>query len=196
MQFAHTLYILYVVVNQKGGILKRTIALLNRLHNEDVGPIDILLAACRDVSDKTTADKVSVWFFTPDHQALECACFYNTESDSFTSGQVLHAKDFPTYFETIEIEKYIVASDAKNLHATSELTKSCFRDNDIYSLLDFTIHDNKHPTGVICCEKINETYEWQDSDLYLLRQVSTLISHHIEQQSLTVKRPLIKAKAI
>jgi len=148
--------------------------------------LDIFLSVCQDVSEETSADRVSIWFFNTEHSAIECACFYNKENDSYTSGQILHAKDAPAYFNTLEIETYINAPDARNHPATAELTDPYFIENDTYSLLDFIIHDKQQSTGVICCEKIKKIHHWRDNDHYFLRQISTLISHHIKQTGLTM----------
>ena len=169
--------------------MKLIIDLIDRLGKDDISPIDILLAACRDLANKTAADLTSIWFYNESHSAIECACRYEKENDSFSSGQLLYEKDYPTYFKTIDTDKFLIIPDARNHPATAEFTDPYFIENDIYSLLDFTIHDKRHLTGIICCEKTGEIYHWEEDDHSYLRQLSTLISHYIDHRELTIRSP-------
>lgn len=138
-------------------------------------------AACRDVAEATGANRVSIWDFSDRRDSVHCVCFYDASTDSFTKGQVLTAEDLPTYFRVILKEKYIVAPDARSHAATAELVDPYFRDHDIYSLLDFIIHENFKPIGVICCENAGAIRDWQEEDISYLRQISTLISFRLKR---------------
>lgn len=87
----------------------------------------------------------------------------------------------PTYFSTILHENFIVATEARSHPATAELVDPYFRDHDIYSLLDYVIHDNFKPIGVICCENAGGLRHWREEDVSYLRQMSTLISFRLKR---------------
>lgn len=161
--------------------MDRTAEILEKAKTEDVPPFQIFQAVCRDVAEKTEANRVSIWHLEKDHSCIRCACFYEADGEVFSDGQVLYADDHPTYFKSILTEKFIVAPDARDHLATAELTDEYFRPHDIYSLLDFVIHEDFKPSGVICCENSGERREWRDDDVSYLRQISTIISFHFRR---------------
>ena len=160
--------------------MKRTIEILDRAQSETVSPDTVFQSVCKDVEEQTGANRVSIWHFENDDDCIRCACFYEAHNKTFTNGQVLFADDQPEYFKTILTENFIVAPDARNHPATAEFTDQYFREHDIHSLLDFIIHENFKPVGVICCENAGERREWHDDDISYLRQISTVISFYFK----------------
>lgn len=156
--------------------MNRTQEILDRANSETVSPELVFQAVCKDVGEHTGANRVSIWRFENGGDSIRCVSFYKTQNGTFTKGQVLSAKDQLEYFKRIQTDHFIVASDARNHPATAEFTDQYFAEHDIYSLLDFILHDKFVPVGVICCENAGEPREWSDDDVSYLRQVSTLIS--------------------
>jgi hypothetical protein len=76
---------------------------------------------------------------------------------------------------------FIVAPHARTHPITSELNEKYFVPNDIYSLLDFIIHRDFDPVGVICCKNAHSPIKWTDQHVSVLRQVSSIISFYQEQ---------------
>lgn len=160
--------------------MKRTIEILDKIKAETVPPSMVFQAVCKDIAEHTGANRVSIWHLENDSESIRCDCFYEASTESFSDGQVLHAKDQPKYFKTILTEKFIVAPDARTHPATAELTDRYFVEHDIYSLLDFVISENFEPFGVICCENAGSRREWREDDISFLRQISTLISFNLK----------------
>lgn len=160
--------------------MNRTVEILEKVKSEAIAPFAIFQAVCLDIAEETKANRVSIWHLEKDHSCIRCDCFYEAEEGTFSEGQVLFANDHPQYFTSILAEKFIVAPDARDHTATAELTDDYFRPHDIYSLLDFVIHENFKPTGVICCENAGTRLEWRDDDVSYLRQISTLISFYFK----------------
>lgn len=158
--------------------MNRTVKVLEKVTSESVPPFVIFQAVCLDIAEETKANRVSIWHLEKDHSCIRCACFYEAEAGVFSEGQVLFAVDHPNYFKSILAEKFIVAPNAREHSATAELTDNYFRPHGIFSLLDFVIHENFKPSGVICCENAGAPREWRDDDVSYLRQISTLISFY------------------
>ena len=97
-------------------------------------------------------------------------------SSDFWSGVSLHKSDFPAYFESIVENEIINASDARNHSATRCFNEAYFEPNNIYSLLDFILHKDFKPVGIICCERTGSRVEWSNQDVDQLRQIATFIS--------------------
>lgn len=158
--------------------MERIVKILDRARSEAITPDTVFKAVCMYIAENTGANRISIWHFAADDRSILCDCFYDVDSETFTEGQVLQAENHPTYFETILTENVIIAPDARSHPVTKELTEPYFLQHDIYSLLDFVIHDNFKPSGVICCENAGARRDWSYDDVSSLRQVSTLISFY------------------
>lgn len=142
----------------------------------------VFQSACRDVAAFTGANRVSIWCFGEANASLHCECLLDVDTETFSQGQMLWAKDHPNYFEAIQRQLYIVAPDARTHPVTAEFADTYFRDHDIYSLLDFILHRNFKPVGILCCEHAGEPRNWRDEDVTYLRQMSTLISFFFKRE--------------
>ncbi len=160
--------------------MERLLQVIHRAETEEVSADTIFQATARDLAGETGANRISIWHFEGGGKAMVCDCFFDVGADSFSSGQVLRAADHPTYFKTIQTDNLVVAPDARSHPVTKELTEPYFREHDIHSLLDFILHDNFEPSGVICCENAGARREWRDADISYLRQVATLISFYFK----------------
>ncbi|MBC8339997.1 MAG: GAF domain-containing protein [Rhodospirillales bacterium] len=156
--------------------MKRTVEVIDGHKGGWVSFDAVLQAACKDVAEHTKANRVSIWRFEENASRIVCDCFYEAEGTSFSSGQMLTEQDCPKYFQTILGEQVIIAPDARNHPVTDELTESYFKPFDIYSLLDFILHENFKPIGVICCENAGAQRDWSEDNISYLRQIATLIS--------------------
>lgn len=155
--------------------MNRILDVLNR-KSEKIDIQALYQAACKDIAEKVQANRTSIWRFNSEKTRIICDCYYITETDEFSSGQVLQASHAPRYFETIQTEQYVVASDARSVKATACLAEQYLVPNDIHSLLDYIIHINFKPVGIICCENAFEQRTWTEADKKYLLEVSTLVS--------------------
>ncbi|MBT4889412.1 MAG: GAF domain-containing protein [Rhodospirillales bacterium] len=160
--------------------MQRTINILDEVKSHDVAPEKIYQAVCMDVAEQTGANRVSIWHLEDDDSCIRCSAFYHVSANSFTSGEVLFAKDLPKYFNTILSEKSIVAPDVFIHPATAELVDIYFKKHGIYSMLDFIIYSDFKPIGVICCENAGEHRDWKPEDVSYLLKLSTVISFYFK----------------
>lgn len=160
--------------------MKRTIEALKTAPSTSESTRTVYRAVCRDVAEETHANRVSIWKIEDDNTCIRCECFYDANRDEFTEGQTLRAKDFPRYFNPILAGRSVVAPDARSHSATAELSDPYFREHNIYSLLDYVIHDDYQPTGIICCDNAGELRAWRDRDVAYLSKMSTLISFNFK----------------
>ena len=70
---------------------------------------------------------------------------------------MLERSAYPNYFQAIIEETCISAPDSQNQFFTRELAKDDLIPNNIKSTLDFILHEDLAPVGVIRCENRSDT---------------------------------------
>jgi hypothetical protein len=136
-----------------------------------------LKQACLSASDSIAgANRISIWRLKDNNQIAECLMCYDQITQEFTSGQILLQVDFPEYFEAILANDHIIAPDARSHPSTQCFNELYFIPHDIHSLLDYILHKDFLPTGLICCESVGAKADWQPENLTSLRKISNVIS--------------------
>ncbi|MCW8831750.1 MAG: hypothetical protein OQK09_05915 [Colwellia sp.] len=124
----------------------------------------------------THCNRVSLWVFSETLDAIHCLKCFESNSDTFSSGQHLNQVDFPEYFKKILVDEVLVASDARQHSATKCFNKLYFEPNNIFSLFDYVYHKDFEPRGIICCERVGEQVEWDESETAVLRRIANMMS--------------------
>jgi GAF domain-containing protein len=132
------------------------------------------------------ADRISLWTFDDEQTKIVSLMSYDQTTKEFSSGQELHKSDFSPYFESILKREIVSAPNARENQTTSCFTESYFKPLNIYSLLDYILHQDFQPKGVICCESVGRESEWQEEDIQTLRRIASSCSMYfnIERNSL------------
>jgi hypothetical protein len=128
------------------------------------------------MSHITHANRVSLWAFNKDKSEIVCLMCLSGSDNTFSSGEVLKKADCSEYFDTILKEQVLVASNARNHHATKCLNQSYLEPNTIYSLFDYIYHEDFQPKGIICCESVGEAVEWVGGEQNILRRIAGITS--------------------
>lgn len=126
------------------------------------------------------ANLISLWRFGEHKQKVISLINYDVEAQEFTEGLELNRRDFPVYFDAIVERELLVASRARAHPVTSCFNESYFEPLDIHSLLDFILHKEFAPVGVICCESKGAAVNWSDDDIENIRMLATQISYCFE----------------
>ena len=119
---------------------------------------------------------MSIWLFKHDPERIECQLAPDVTADETSSGLVLLESDHPVYFRSILEESTISASVAATHPMTRELAESDLKPKGIVSLLDFIVHHDFHPVGIICCENRAARRDWSEDDRRYLMRLATLAS--------------------
>lgn len=160
--------------------MQRTRKVLNPSPTQSVSDQDVFEAVCLDVADHIRADLISIWFCSFDGTGIQCQRRYDKITGRFSDGQALMKENYPNYFENIVEYNYISAPEARTNPATRELTEDYLEPNGILSLLDFILHENFKPIGVICCENRSCIRDWSEADKSYLRSIASLISFRFQ----------------
>jgi len=137
---------------------------------------EFLETACRKMDTK----RASYWEYYPDK--IKCINLFEEHKNKFEKGFVLKQEQYPKYFQAIENEMQIIASDAINNDFTKELYADYFAKNNILSLLDTPIFINGQLKGIVCFEQIEKIKNWDNEDIAFARAITDLIVIAIESQ--------------
>jgi len=148
-----------------------------KLTNPSISVNDKLVKICQVTHQLIEgADRVSLWVFSKDFSKITSLLCYDANSGQYSSGQELFRSDYTEYFDAIIKKDVINASLARDNVFTQCFNESYFQPLNIYSLLDFILHEDFEPTGVICCESVNEVTHWSEDNIETLRRIANMSS--------------------
>ena len=127
-------------------------------------------------------ERVSIWFFTEDRSAIQCAKLFQFTTQEYSQGTVLTATAYPQYFRELTAEQPVVADDAQHDPKTAEFTASYLAPLGITSMLDVPIRSGGRMVGVICHEHIGPLRSWTLEEQHFAVSVSnTLIGKRLNR---------------
>ena len=152
------------------------------------------------VAEKVDINRVSFWNYYDDK--IICGKLFLANKNYYEKGFVLYKKDFPTYFEAIETENQIIASDVYKNNDTSEFWAEYFPKNNILSMLDSPIYSGGKLIGILCFESTTKIKNWDTEDINFSRSICDFIAIAIEtncrieaERKLEYKSELLSALA-
>ncbi|WP_440874064.1 GAF domain-containing protein [Thalassotalea sp. PLHSN55] len=149
------------------------IKLTSTLTNPSIEINDKLTFICQFTSQIIEgADRVSLWRFDHAKTKITCVMCFDALKGEFSAGQEIMKSHFGPYFEEIIKYDVINAPDARNHPATACFTQDYFTPLNIYSLLDYILHKDFSPVGVICCESVEKQTKWLKSDEEMLERIA------------------------
>jgi len=130
----------------------------------------------RAISRQMHISRTGVWIYDEATNTLRNEKLYQADSDSFESGILLHAVDFPTYIESIKAGDLVIASDARNHAITRELGAAYLEEHRIYSILNVPFYHDGVVAGMISCVQQDTTREWNDDYVEFLKSCADLVT--------------------
>lgn len=105
-------------------------------------------------------DRTSVWLFDEERTKIVCRDLYLRPSGHHSSGNELLARDYPSYFRALELNRALAADDCFFDERTSELAESYLKPHGISSLLDAPIRQGGVIVGIACHEHVGPARSW------------------------------------
>lgn len=142
------------------------------------------------VAEALGVDRVSVWLLEEHDRILRCADLYELRTRTHTSGEVLHADRYPSYFEALGELRAIDASDARADRRTHELGESYLVPLGITSMLDAPIRLHGRLVGVVCSEHRGSQRPWEEHEIAFAADVADQVAHllaNAEQRNLELR---------
>lgn len=162
----------------------------NKIHSDTISKLSIqnfseasdftsiLQFIFEKIAHATSIQRISFWIYKND--SIVCINLYEYLLNKHSQGDILHRNKYPSYFESIEKETVIVASNAEIQKETEEFTNNYFADHNIKSLLDYPVFINGSLYGILSFEATNEIRYWDNEDINFTRSIAEIISINIE----------------
>ncbi|GGD16461.1 hypothetical protein GCM10011343_04200 [Flavobacterium orientale] len=148
--------------------------------------LTLLQIVLENAAKSSNCNRISFWEYNDDY--LKCIHLHTLNLIQQQEETIIYKKDYPIYFESIEKEKMIIASDAINHFETIEFSKTYFNKHNIKSLLDYPVFIEGKLYGILCMEITDSIRFWDNEDINFARSISEIISIGLE----TLKRKEIE----
>ncbi|MGH2667228.1 PAS domain S-box protein [Flavobacterium sp.] len=134
----------------------------------------------KSAAEGSNINRISFWNYSEDK--IHCVSMYKLDDGEFTNNITIYKSERPIYFEGLENDRIIIASNVYENYYTQEFTSDYFPKNDIKSMLDVPIIVNGEMVSILCFETIRNVKNWDNDDINFARSVSDVISLTIESQ--------------
>jgi PAS domain S-box-containing protein len=125
------------------------------------GNLSVALPEITEIVARTLdAERCSVWFYNNERSSIHCMDLYESTSKHHSASYQLRVTDYPSYFNALETEGVIAATDACSDPRTREFSASYLTPLGITSLLNVPIHLGAIPVGVLCVEHTGSKRQW------------------------------------
>ena len=119
--------------------------------------------------------RVSIWTLAEDRQSIRCLDLFERQYNTHSSGGILEAQHYPSYFEALNAELAIAADDVFFHSSTRELLDYC-SSLGISSMLDAPIWVGGRMYGVLCHEHIGTMRKWTEDEFSLAASLADTAS--------------------
>jgi PAS domain S-box-containing protein len=152
--------------------------LLNQSYNPDYYSGNINQAAktmTREAVETLSADRCSVWLYNKSRTSITCVELYVKSELLWYQDIKLYKKDYKPYFDYIDVNPIMIASDAETHPATECFTETYLKPLGIKSMLDVPVIYKGDVLGVVCIESYTKR-EWTTEELNFSQMLSSLYS--------------------
>ncbi|MEA2570842.1 MAG: hypothetical protein QOI24_2843 [Acidobacteriota bacterium] len=145
------------------------------------GVLDVALREIAEAAAHTLdVDRVGIWFYSPDRQAIRCVDLFERTLNHHSDGLELLAVNYPAYFRALETERTITAHDAQRDPRTSGFTDSYLVPLGIGSLIDAPFRHLGQMAGVVCHEHIGPARYWTVEEENFASSLADLVTLAID----------------
>jgi PAS domain S-box-containing protein len=119
--------------------------------------------------------RLSMWQFDEPHSRIECLGLYRSSERAFDAGAALERHRAPAYFEALERERVIAASDARTDARTREFLEGYLIPNRVGAMLDVPLRHGNQTVGVLCAEHVDGGRAWTVDEQNFAIAVANLV---------------------
>ena len=158
-------------------------ALAALMHSEALSRGDVAAAlqmVTEIASQLLRVERASVWRFSQDRSALECANLFQRTDHLHSEGGTLLAASNPRYFEALAEERSIAVVDAFVDPRTREFADTYLGRHGISAMLDAPIFVRGTMVGVVCHEHVGEKRAWQPWEELVAGSIADFVALALE----------------
>jgi anti-anti-sigma regulatory factor len=134
------------------------------------------------LSTTMPVQRASIWLYNNLRNGIECVNLYDAGEKKHSAGIELSQRDYPNYFEAIKDGRLVIANNAHTHPATAEFSEGYLKPLGIDSMIDAAIRIRQEVIGIVCCEHVNGTRNWEASEESFVSSIADLVALVIEQQ--------------
>ena len=127
-------------------------------------------------------ERASIWRYGADKFTIHCEDLYELTTNTHSRGLEISARDYPRYFQSLEVDQIIAAQDAYTDPRTAEFGSGYLRTLGITAILDAPIRLGGETVGVLCMERTDDHYAWTLEEQGFARSLADLVALAIEAQ--------------
>ena len=121
-----------------------------------------------------SVERLSMWRFDRERSVIRCVGLYRP-AGQFEAGSLLHRRDAPEYFDAIERDRVVAATDARTDPRTREFRDTYLVPNGIGAMLDVPLRRDNATVGVLCAEHVGGARTWTVDEQNFAIAVANLI---------------------
>jgi two-component system sensor histidine kinase/response regulator len=138
-------------------------------------------AITETASQVLAVERASIWLFQEDRSAIRLQDLYEAPTRQHSTGIVLPASQFPSYFQALEREEHILAAhDAHVDPRTCEFSSSYLMPLGIGAMLDAPIRHKGKTVGVLCHEHLGTCRTWSTDEMTVAVSFATVVTLAME----------------
>jgi len=126
-------------------------------------------------------ERTSIWRLLPDKDAIVCEDDFVRTQNRHTAGDMLGARDCPSYFSAIAENRVIAAHEARTDARTRELSTPYLDVRGITSMMDVPIWHKGRLYGVLCHEHVGPARRWTSDEETFAGNLADLASLALEE---------------
>jgi two-component system, OmpR family, phosphate regulon sensor histidine kinase PhoR len=126
-------------------------------------------------------ERTSIWRLLPDGSAIVCEDDFVRAQGRHAAGDILGARDYPSYFSAIAENRVIAAHEARTDLRTRELSTAYLEVHSITSMMDVPIWHKGRLYGVLCHEHVGPTRRWTSDEETFAGNLADLASLALEE---------------
>lgn len=138
-----------------------------------------LMDASRIIATTLGVSRVGVWFFLDKARAIRCDFLYQHGDLHPCEGTILHAADFPAYFQAMASSRVVPVTGADVM--ARELRDTYLAPLGITAMLDAPIYRGGRIVGIVCHEHTGPPREWTDSECRFATSVGDIAGRLCEE---------------
>ena len=143
----------------------------------DARPLRDVLRVVTDIAASALQVKrVSVWFFHNEHRSIRCDYLHQPDRGDIYEGAILHACDFPVYFNVLESSRVVRFIDCDGDPMSEEFRASYLAPLGITAMLDAPILQGGDIIGIVCHEHVGSAREWTDPECEFAASVGDIVA--------------------
>ncbi len=163
--------------NRRLDMQNHVLLTLAQLRIDHVYDLQVVLPEITEAAaEMLETERVGIWLFDESHSKISEIELYERTPQKHSAETELLRTDCPAYFEAMERERAIAATDALHDPRTRDFATPYLVRNDITSLLDAPIRAGGRVLGVVCFEHVGPKRRWTAEDRTFAASIGDLVS--------------------